>query len=95
MANKRDLKKDLNWLTHEIISDCLIYLEINPDKEEKPVAQIIDKVIRHRTDAFKKINENISSLSKKEIKNKYNEIVSDFFNQADSCFEDLSKLSKK
>ncbi len=95
MANKRDLKKDLNWLSHEVISDCLIYLEINPDANEKSVAKIIDKLIVHRKEAFTKINEHTSQLTKKEVKNKFNEIVKDFFNTADSCFEELSKLSKK
>ncbi len=95
MANKRDLKKDLNWLTHEVISDCLIYLDMNPEKDEKPVAKIIDKLIVHRKQAFTQLSEHTSALSKKEVKDKYNNIVKDFFNTADSCFEELSKLSKK
>ncbi|PLX07219.1 MAG: hypothetical protein C0596_11925 [Marinilabiliales bacterium] len=95
MANRRDLKKDLNWLTHEVISDCLIYLEFNKVKDETPVAKIIDKIITKRSEAFTKINENTSAMNKREVKDKFNSIVNEFFDTANSCFEDLSKLSKK
>lgn len=95
MANRRDLKKDLNWLTHEVISDCLIYLEINPGKDETPVAEIIDELIRHRAESFIEINKPTTGMNRQEVKQKYNGIVSNFFEVANSSFEKLSKLSKK
>ncbi|NCC87640.1 MAG: hypothetical protein EOM05_07190 [Clostridia bacterium] len=95
MANRRDLKKDLNWLTHEVIADCLIYLEINSGKDEAPIAEIINELISHRTEAFVEINKPTTGMSRQEVKQKYNGIVSNFFEVANTSFEKLSKLSKK
>ncbi len=35
MANIRDLKKDLKWLTYEVLTDCMISKMINEDKGEE------------------------------------------------------------
>ncbi len=95
MANRRDLKKDLNWLTDVVISDCLIYVEVNADKDHTPIGEIINEIILHRDSAFSEINMPTSGMSSKEVKQKYDNIVHNFFEVADSSFEKLSQLSKK
>ncbi|MDD4150731.1 MAG: hypothetical protein PHE33_11970 [Bacteroidales bacterium] len=95
MANRRELKKDLNWLTHVVISDCLIYVEINPDKDHTPVGEIINEVIQHRDAAFSEVNMSTAGMDRKEVKQKYNNIVNNFFDVSNTCFEKLSELSKK
>jgi len=95
MASRRNLKKDVNWLTHEVITDCLIYLDINSPEDEKPVADIISNMISKRGEVLTKINRPTSKIEKKEVKQMYNEIVKDLLETTDNCFENLSKLSKK
>jgi hypothetical protein len=95
MANRRDLKKDLNWLTHEVISDCLIYLELHPEQEEKPVADIISKMINERNLVLSKINLPTSQMDRKEVKKMYNETVHHLLDTTHNCFEELSKLTRK
>jgi hypothetical protein len=95
MANRRELKKDLNWLTHEVISDCLMYVELNYGCDEKPVADIISKMINERNAVLSKINQPTSKMDRKEVKKMYNETVHNLLETTHTCFEELSKLTRK
>ncbi len=95
MANRRDLKKDLNWLTEEVIADCLIYMDFNEVKDEKPLAEIINSIILKRDELITMINQPTSKVDSKEVKKMYNEIVKDLFETTNNCFESLSKLPRK
>lgn len=95
MANRRELKKDLNWLTHEVITDCMIYLEMNPEKEEEPIAQIINNLLIKRNEALIKINMPTTKMAKNEVKAMYKTVIGDFLGITNGCFEELSKIAKK
>jgi uncharacterized coiled-coil DUF342 family protein len=95
MANRRNLKKDINWLTQEVVSDCLIHMDFNPVKNEKELAEIINEIITKRDELFSKINKPTSKIDSKEVKKQYVQHVKDIFETADHCFERLSKLPRK
>lgn len=95
MANIRNLKKDLNWLTQEVITDCLVYLDVNPTQDETPVAEIINTMISKHQELITRINKPTSGIDSKEVKKMYNEIVKDLFEISNGSFEKLSKLSRK
>ncbi len=94
MANRRTLKKDIDWLTSEVVEDCFVYLTFK-NKDEEKIVDIVNKILDERNNAFAKISEKTSSLEKKEVKAKFNNIVKEFIEVADACLEDLSKLTKK
>lgn len=95
MANRRNLKKDINWLTEEVISDCLIHMDFNPVKNEKELAEIINDIIIKRDSLICKINKPTSKSDPKEVKKQYVQIVKEIFETTDNCFERLSKLPRK
>jgi hypothetical protein len=95
MANRRNLKKDINWLTEEVISDCLIYMDFNQVKDEKPLAEIINTVISKRNELFTRINQPTSTIARGEVKKMYNQMVKEMFETTNDCFEKLSKLPRK
>jgi len=45
MANKRNLKKDINYVLGDIIEEVYIWEENNPDKDKKAGEGIIDEAI--------------------------------------------------
>ncbi|WP_299257215.1 hypothetical protein [uncultured Aquimarina sp.] len=45
MANKRNLKKDINYVLGDIIEEVYIWEENNPDKDKKAGEVIIDEAI--------------------------------------------------
>lgn len=95
MANRRNLKKDINWLTEEVISDCLIYMDFNQVKDEKPIAEIINSVINKRNELFVRINQPTTTIARGEVKKMYNQMVKEMFETTNDCFEKLSKLPRK
>ncbi len=95
MTSIRELKKDINLITEIVITDCLLYIDINPEKEKKPVAEVINKMIDKRDELITKINNRDKGASRSENKAYFKQIVSDLMSTADSCFEDLSKQVKK
>ncbi len=95
MANIRDLKKDINWITEEVIADCLIFMDINPEQDGEAVAEIINKIIDKRDELITQINHH-DKLDKDVNKKEYlNNIAKELIETADSCFNELSSLVKK
>jgi hypothetical protein len=56
MANKRNLKKDLNYIFSDIIEDCYLWQLENSDKADKAEV-IIDDAIASFDDLVAKVND--------------------------------------
>ncbi|MFN4233549.1 MAG: hypothetical protein ACK4IK_01955 [Bacteroidia bacterium] len=69
MANRRELKRNINGLLGDVIDECYISLLNNNGKNEKEIEQIVDEVVNladdliHRTNASKYIK-NRSEIKK-------------------------------
>lgn len=95
MANKRDIKKDVDYLVGEVISDCYTYLLINGDKNRDKVIEIIGSVVEKRNDLISRINNPDKTFSSKQVKTHYKTINTDLLAALDDSFSKLSKLSAK
>lgn len=96
MASKKDLKKDINFLTNEVIETCFLHYHLSQDKEEiKPVIdEIIEDAVNLRNELVFKINHPEDNLKGAELKNWYNEIQNQMLKKTDDAFEKLSELHK-
>ena len=56
MANLRVIKKDIVFLVNEVISDCWVYLQLNPECDQAPVEQIIADAVALGDQTFDKVN---------------------------------------
>lgn len=56
MANKRDLKKDINYVLGDIIEAVYIWELTNPEKDTKDSQKIIDDAITTFDDLIVKVN---------------------------------------
>jgi hypothetical protein len=56
MANKRVIKKDIDFLVGEVISDCYTYMYLNGDKNKEKVLGIIENVVDKRNDLIDLVN---------------------------------------
>ncbi len=93
MANIRNLKKDIHFLTYEIISDCYTFMYLHPDKDTKKATEIISETLKTQDELIKRVN-NIDVTEKKEIKAYFRKIYEDLLNKTDNSFTELSKLTK-
>lgn len=57
MANKRDLKKDINYVLGDIIEAVYVWEYANTDKDTKKSEAIIDEAIATFDDLIAKVND--------------------------------------
>jgi len=95
MANKREIKKDVDYLIGEVISDCYTYLLIHGDKNRDKVIDIIGAIIEKRNDLISRINNQDKTFDTKQVKSHYKAINADLLAAIDESFSKLSKLSAK
>ena len=56
MASVRELKKDIDYLVFEVISDCLLYSDVNPAENDDAVTTIIQDAVSFRNDLIARVN---------------------------------------
>ncbi|WP_109300558.1 hypothetical protein [Aquimarina sp. AU474] len=65
MANKRNLKKDINYVLGDIIEEVYVWELDNPGKDNKAGEAIIDEAITSFDGFIERVNErNVESYSK-------------------------------
>jgi hypothetical protein len=94
MASVRNLKKDIDYLLYEVISDCLGYSGLHPDINTEELRKIINDAIDLRNDLIARVNNPEGKDNPKIIKAYYKKVGNDLMAGADKLFTRLSDLSK-
>ncbi len=96
MANLRNLKKDIDYLSMEVISDCWTFMYLFPDKKQEESNKIIKDAIDLRNDLIFKANHPVKDDSKKSgaYRKYYRELTRTMFEQIDALFIRISELNK-
>ncbi len=92
MASVRDIKKDIDYLVGEVVSDCYTYLYLNGDKNRDEVVGIIEEVVGKRNDFIHRVNNPEKGADKKQTRKHFKQIYSDLLSTVDDSFSKLSKL---
>jgi hypothetical protein len=95
MASVRELKKDIDYLVFEVISDCLIYTDVNPDNNGDEVNSIISDAVGFRNDLIARVNNPDGKDNAKIVKAYYKSVEKDLLTGVDKLFDRLSALSAK
>lgn len=95
MASVRNLKKDIDYLVFEVISDCFVYSEIHPDSKNDEVSAIINDAVNLRNDLIARVNNPDGKDNPKILKSFYRDVEKDLLTGVDALFERLSGLSSK
>jgi hypothetical protein len=88
MANKRDLKKDINYVLGDIIEAVYVWEYTNPSKDSKKSEAVID-------DAIKVFDELIAQVNAKDVENKkahFKTINSELESKGRELIERINKL---
>ena len=93
MASIRNIKKDVDYLVGEVISDCYTYLFIHNEKNKDKVFEIIEGVVEKRNDLIQRINNPEKGFDKKQKKEHYKTIFNDLLKMVDDSFSKLSQLA--
>lgn len=95
MASIRWLKKELNRLTFEVVSDCFTVMEVHPDKNIKELQKIITDTILLRNEMISRINQSSNKDNPGFSKRSARGILTEFYKGIDQSFVKLSKLTKQ
>ncbi len=92
MASKRDLKKDVDSLIFEVVSECYSFADIYPEADPAKADEIIEKAMDLQDETITKINNVDKSLSSKEKKKYFNELKTEFIKKIEELFKELDEL---
>ncbi|MEN6618231.1 MAG: hypothetical protein ABFC28_01845 [Rikenellaceae bacterium] len=90
MANLRVVKKDIDFLLGQVISDCWTFIYINPNKKSEAAIEIMNDAIELRNNLYTRVNHPDS----KNLKDSYRAVNQDLLKGVDTLFVRISALTK-
>ena len=94
MAKLRNLKKDIDYLVSEVLSDSYTLAYLYPEKKEIAM-EIINNAVEFRNQLFERANKPDGKADKNLVKNHYKNINNDLLTGIDGLFKQISELTKK
>jgi hypothetical protein len=95
MASVRGLKKVIDSLIFEVISDCFVYSGLHPGDKSDEVSTIISDAVSLRNDLIAKVNNPDGKDNPKIVKTYYKSVEKDLISGVDKLFKRLSSLTGK
>ena len=92
MTSRRNFKKDINFLTNEILTRGIIHLNFFGRGNSKDVYDIMNKATSSRNDYIVRVNQNLKGKSAKEIKSFYKTIYDDLLNSTHDLLGRIDNL---
>lgn len=93
MASIRLIKKDIDYLVEEILSDCYLSVYFHPKSKEE-IVTVMQDAVDMRNDLFTRVNNPAEKHNPSLVKKHYAQIRRDMFKQVDDLFVKLSSLCK-
>ncbi len=95
MASVKELKKNIDNIVFQLISDCFLYAGLHPENKTEEVSGIINDAVNLRNDLIARVNHPEGKDDPKMIRNYYRLVKKDLTEGADQLFIRLSKVTKK
>ena len=95
MASIRELKKNIDYLIYEIISDCFTFSELHPDIRVDELSAVISDAVDFRNDLIARVNNPDGKDNPKIVKAYYRKVEKDLLDGVDKLFSRLSELTSK
>lgn len=90
MASLRVIKKDVDFLVSEVISDCWMFIYLNPGKKYEEAVEVISEAVELRNNLYGKIN----NPDKSNVKKYYKAVNEELLKEIDSLFLKISALAQ-
>jgi hypothetical protein len=89
MASIRNIKKDIDYLVNEVVSDCCTFMYLYPEKKQEEALTIINETLDLRNQLIVRINH-----PEGKPKAHYRAIFQDLLKGVDESFKKISTLTK-
>ena len=90
MSSRRNLKKDINYLTFELLNECFIFQHFHKDMKSEFVDEVVGKILDNRNELVSRINHVNGKDDPKLVKEQFKKIRADF----DKSIDLLESLDK-
>jgi hypothetical protein len=87
------LKKDIDYLMDEVITDSYLSLYFNPERKDK-VVEIIEEAVALRNTLYERANNPVEKKNRSLVRKHYAAVRRDMFAGIDKLFVTLSEASK-
>ena len=95
MATKRRLKKEIEFMSSQLIGDCIDFLENYEDKEDTTMLSIIEEAVRLNNNMLDRACHPDGKDNPKLVKNHYKQLKTDFIKGLDQAYGKLEGLINK
>lgn len=90
MASLRIIKKDVDFLISEVVSDCWMFVYLNPGKKYEEAIEVISEAVEFRNALYEKINH----PDKSNIQKYYKSVNEEMLKGVDVLFLKISALAQ-
>ena len=94
MASIRRIKRDIDFLANEVISDCYMALYFNDGAKREQIVAVIEEAVEFRNELFVRANHQADKKNKSLVRKHYAQMRRDMMSRVDAMFEKLSGICK-
>ena len=95
MANVRRLKKEIEFMSSQLIGDCIDFLETFEDKKDTPILSIIEEAVLLNNTMLDRACHPDSKGDPKLVREHYRKIKTDFIKGLDQAYGKLEGLIRQ
>ncbi len=95
MASVKELKKDIDYLVYEVISDCFTVMSVQSSDKSDELAELVGDSVKLRNELFSRVKHPGGKEDPKIMKEYYKKIRVDLLKGIDILFERLSKITSR
>lgn len=92
MANIKDLKKDIRFITEQLLVDALEVAEITDASQKQNILDIIVEISGLHNELISRANHPDGKDNSKIIKKYYNDLIADLLDKSDKIYDKLNLL---
>ncbi len=95
MASVKELKKDIDYLVYEVLSDCFTVMSVQPSDKSDELAELVGDAVKLRNELFSRVKHPGGKEDPKIMKEYYKKVRVDLLKGIDLLFERLSKITSR
>jgi hypothetical protein len=92
MASKKEFKKDVNFLTNEIVMRGIIHLEFFGRDNAQEVYEIMNEAVKVRNDYIVRINQRFKKKVGNNVKNHFKSLYDDLLSSTHDLLQKIDEL---
>lgn len=95
MANKRDLKKEINFLAEELITNCFLSSAFISGSDDDKIDELIGRILDIQGEFLSRVSHPNGTKNSKLVKDYYKALVADFDKNVGEILIELDNLNQK